>query len=311
MEPGGTMIDLAGVGGAEQTFTVRAIYDASDLGGYALAHLPVFDALIPPADYERLVGDPSVATVYASARDGVTPAAARAAIARALADHPTVEITGRDELCRRAGAELDPALRVYYSLFGLMILIALFGIVNTLTLSALERIRELGLLRVLGMQRRQVRTMLRWEAAIVAATGTVVGLALGALLGWAATRALELSATDVPIGLLAACAGAAVVASMLAASPAARRAARVDGCPPRRGHRIAWRAACIGTAWRSCAALSAQCQVMMKRRTQTIPASSGRKYVTTGSEEMPRVRHCSRTFRYSGRYVRIRTLTSW
>ncbi|TDC78147.1 FtsX-like permease family protein [Micromonospora sp. KC606] len=225
---GSTVRLRTGAGGATQTFAVRAIYDTSDLGGYAVAHLPVFDSLITPAAYERLVGDPAVATVYASVRDGVTPAAARAAIARALADHPTVEITGRDELRRRAAAELDPALRVYYALFGLMILIALFGIINTLALSALERIRELGLLRVLGMQRRQVRAMLRWEAAIVAATGTAVGLALGALLGWAATRAFDLSATEVPVGLLAGSAVAAVVASMLAAGPPARRAAGVD-----------------------------------------------------------------------------------
>jgi putative ABC transport system permease protein len=225
---GSTVRLRARAGGTEQTFTVRAIYDTSGLGGYAVAHLPVFDGLITPADYERLVGDPAVATVYATARDGVSPAAARAAIARALADHPTVEITSRDDLRRRAAAELDPALRVYYSLFGLMILIALFGIVNTLALSALERIRELGLLRVLGMQRRQVRAMLRFEAGIVAATGSVVGLALGALVGWAATRAFDLSATEVPVVPLLACAAAAVVASMLAASPAAHRAARVD-----------------------------------------------------------------------------------
>jgi putative ABC transport system permease protein len=77
-------------------------------------------------------------------------------------------------------------------------------------------------------RRWQVRAMLRWEAAIMAATGTTVGLTLGALLGWAATRAFDLSATDVPVGLLATCAGAAVVASMLAASLPARRGARVD-----------------------------------------------------------------------------------
>ena len=64
-----------GAGGRpEQTFTVRAIYDTSGLGGYSIAHLPIFDGLITPADYERLVGDPAVATVYASVRDGVTPA---------------------------------------------------------------------------------------------------------------------------------------------------------------------------------------------------------------------------------------------
>jgi putative ABC transport system permease protein len=216
-------------GDAEQTFTVRAIYDTSGLGGYSIAHLPIYDSLITLSDYERLVGDPSVATIYASVRGGVTSAAAHAAIARTLADHPTVEITDRDQLRQRASAELDPALRVYYSLFGLMILIALLGIVNTLELSVLERIRELGLLRALGMQRRQVRTMLRWEAGITAATGAAIGLALGTLLGWGATRSFGLSATHVPVGLLAACAAAAMVASMLTASPPARRASRVDG----------------------------------------------------------------------------------
>ena len=225
---GSTVRLRTGVGDPGQTFTVRAIYDTSGLGGYSIAHLPVYDSLITPADYERLVGDPAVTRVYATVRAGVNRAAAEAAIARALADRPTVEITDRDHLRRRAAAELAPALRVYYTLFGLMILIALFGIVNTLALSVLERVRELGLLRVLGMQRRQVRAMLRWEAAIMAATGAVVGLALGTLVGWAATRSLDLSATHVPVGLLAACAGAAVVAAMLTAGPPARSAARVD-----------------------------------------------------------------------------------
>ena len=225
---GSTVRLRTGVDDPGQTFTVRAIYDTSGLGGYSIAHLPIYDSLITPSDYERLVGDPAVAQVYATVRAGVPPAAARAAIARALADQPTVEVTDRDHLRQRAAAELAPALRVYYTLFGLMILIALFGIVNTLALSVLERVRELGLLRVLGMQRRQVRTMLRWEAAIMAATGAVVGLALGTLVGWAATRALDLSATHVPIGPLAACAGAAVLAAMLTAGPPARRAARVD-----------------------------------------------------------------------------------
>ena len=90
---------------------------------------------------------------------------------------------------------IDPALRLYYSLLGLTVVIALFGIVNTQALHILERVRELGLLRAIGMDRRQVRAMVRWEALIVATIGTATGLSAGAFLGWALTRASKLPVT--------------------------------------------------------------------------------------------------------------------
>ncbi|SHN12948.1 ABC transporter permease [Cryptosporangium aurantiacum] len=224
----GSSVRVRGAGDSERTFVVRAIYDTSGFGDLVASRIADFDAVITPADFRRLIGDPGVTTVYASLRDGVPPDRARTAIGRSLAGHPTVEITSRAELRGQLAADLDPALRVYFSLFGLMIVIALFGIANTLALSVLERVREIGLLRVVGMQRRQIRAMLCWEAATVAATGAVIGLALGSLVGWATTRALNLSATDVPVALLVACAGGAVLASLLAAALPGRRAARVD-----------------------------------------------------------------------------------
>jgi putative ABC transport system permease protein len=94
------------------------------------------------------------------------------------------------------------------------------GVVNTLALSVLERRREFGLLRAIGLDRRQVGSMIAWEAVIVAA----IGVGLGAFLGWAICRDLELPPT-VPVGQLGLVAGAATVA---AATLPARRAARVD-----------------------------------------------------------------------------------
>ena len=75
-------------------------------------------------------------------------------------------------------------------------IIAILGIVNTLALSVFERTRELGLLRVVGMSRRQMRRMVRWESVVIAVLGGLVGLALGVLWGWAFARALAGAGPD-------------------------------------------------------------------------------------------------------------------
>src|SRR5512132_574797 len=211
----------------KRTFTVRAIYDTSDLDDFVHQELPVDDYLIAPADYRRLGGDPGLTTVYATAREGVTSATARAAVERAIPDYPNVEIASRDELRQQATSQIDPTLRLFHSLLGLAIVVGLFGVVNTLALSILERVRELGLLRAIGMDRQQVRSMIRWEAILFTAVGTTIGLALGAFLGWAISRDLDLTAT-VPVGRLALFAAAATTVGVLAATLPTLRAARVD-----------------------------------------------------------------------------------
>ena len=210
-----------------RTLTVRAIYDRSAVGDLVRSQLPVGDYLITPADYRRLADAPGLTTVYASAREGVSPAAARAAIARAIPDYPNVEIASRAELRRQATAQIDPALRLFYSLLGLAIVVAMFGIANTLGLSVLERVRELGLLRAIGVERQQVRSMIRWEAVIIAAIGAAIGLGLGAFLGWAISRDLDVQPT-IPVGRLALAAVATTAVAVLAAALPARRAARAD-----------------------------------------------------------------------------------
>jgi putative ABC transport system permease protein len=165
--------------------------------------------------------------VLATRRQGVSQAAARDAIAAALRDHPTVDIASAGELRRRATAAIDPALRLFSGLLGLALVVGLSGVVNTLVLSILERARELGLLRAIGMDRRQVGSMVAWEAVLVAAIGTGVGVGLGAFLGWAICRDLELPPT-IPVAQLVVLAAAATMLAVAAAALPARRAARLD-----------------------------------------------------------------------------------
>jgi putative ABC transport system permease protein len=113
----------------------------------------------------------------------------------------------------------------------LAVVIALMGIVNTLALSVFERTREIGLLRAVGMTRKQVRRMVRWESVIIAGIGAVTGSAVGLAFGVAFVTALEeqgVSELSVPGPRLAVYVAAAAVAGVLAALGPARRAADVD-----------------------------------------------------------------------------------
>ncbi len=117
------------------------------------------------------------------------------------------------------------------ALLFLSILIALFGIVNTLALSVFERTRELGLLRAVGMSRRQVRSMIRGESVIIAVLGAVLGLAVGVLFGWALVGALDSEGVNnlvIPGGQLLTYVILAAIAGVVAAVFPARRAAKLD-----------------------------------------------------------------------------------
>ena len=109
-------------------------------------------------------------------------------------------------------------------------IVSLFGIVNTLALSVLERTRELGMLRAIGMSRRQVRRMVRHESVVTSLIGAVLGIAVGLFLAALATTALSSEGLRfaLPVGSLVAFTAIAAVAGMVAAIVPARRAARLD-----------------------------------------------------------------------------------
>jgi putative ABC transport system permease protein len=113
----------------------------------------------------------------------------------------------------------------------LSVIISAFGIVNTLGLSIYERIRELGLLRAVGMSKRQVKRMIRVEAVIIAVLGAILGLAIGILFGWALQRALSDVGVDrlaIPVGQLIFMLFVAGLIGVLAAIWPARRAAKLN-----------------------------------------------------------------------------------
>jgi putative ABC transport system permease protein len=128
-------------------------------------------------------------------------------------------------------AQLDQLLAIITVFLGLSLLIAVLGITNTLALSVYERTRELGLLRAVGMTRRQLRRMVRWEAVIIALFGGVLGVAMGVLFGLAAIAAIPETFVDVvsvPVAKLLQYLVIAAVFGLLAAILPARRAARLN-----------------------------------------------------------------------------------
>ena len=125
---------------------------------------------------------------------------------------------------------MNGLVTLIYALLALSVIIALLGIVNTLALSVHERTRELGMLRAVGMTRKQVKRMIRAESVITAAIGAVLGTVLGIVFAVIVSRPLASQGfvLSVPIGSLIAVFILAGIAGVLAAVPPARRASRVD-----------------------------------------------------------------------------------
>ncbi len=159
---------------------------------------------------------------------GVSPADGRVEIERLLADYPVVRIMDHTEVLAAQEEQVDRLLVPVTALLALSVLIALLGIANTLALSIHERTRELGLLRAIGMARRQLRTMIRSEAVIIACLGATLGVAVALFFGWALVASMRhLGVTELvfPIAQLTGLAALTTVAGMVAGIVPARRAA--------------------------------------------------------------------------------------
>ena len=153
------------------------------------------------------------------------------AVTRALDPFPNIQVQTKAQFEQAQASSINQILGLVYALLALAVLIALIGIVNTLMLSVFERTREIGLLRAVGMRRRQVRTMIRSEAVILAIFGAIIGIIIGTGMGIALVSSLKnqgISDTVVPWSSLVIFLILAALLGLVAASWPARRAAKLD-----------------------------------------------------------------------------------
>jgi putative ABC transport system permease protein len=209
-------------GKAPITTTVTGIYADNQLLGPWLVSGDVYRALVPSNEWSD-----EVALVKAA--PGTDLAALRAGLDRATNDYYVVKVQDREEFKGAIASQINGLLGLLYGMLGLAIVIAILGIVNTLALSVVERRREIGMLRAVGMQRKQVRRTLYLESMLIAVFGAVLGLALGLGYGSLFTHTLRAQGLDrlsVPWGQAVGFLILAAVVGVLAAVWPGIRAAR-------------------------------------------------------------------------------------
>jgi putative ABC transport system permease protein len=208
--------------GTPVSLRICAIFPTGDtFGGWLLS------SVRPPPGLTA-----SVATrVFAQVRPGTSASVARSSVESALRGYPQVQIDDESSIVTSSIGQVNQIVNLITVILILAVIIGLVGIVNTLALSVLERTRELGLLRALGMSRSQMRRMVRNESVIVALLGSVAGVVVGVLLAWAMQYSLidqGLDILQIPVATLVAYLVAAAASGVLAGILPARRAAALD-----------------------------------------------------------------------------------
>jgi len=218
----GDRIGLEFIGDQRATFEVAALFaDNTILSNWVIDH----------RDWDLYLTGSQDQFVTAVTAPGYTAEQARSALEAVTVDYPQLEVRDQAEFQANQESQIDTFLAVVNVFLGVSLVIALMGIANTLALSVFERTREIGLLRAVGMVRRQTRRMIRWEGAIVAAFGGIMGVAIGVLFAWAAVIVIPsrfISAMDVPWATLVVYLAIAAVAGLIAASFPALRASRLN-----------------------------------------------------------------------------------
>ncbi|MBT5756265.1 MAG: ABC transporter permease [Acidimicrobiaceae bacterium] len=204
-------------------FTIVGVFDDNTLFGSAW----IFDR----ATTSQHTNLDTVEFVGATFEPGAEPALAQMAAEDAVANFPQLIVQDNSEFKETQEGQINSLLIVVFALLGLCIVVAFIGIVNTMALSILERTREIGLLRAIGTSRRQLRSMVRWEAIIVGVFGALLGVVLGIIIGYAAVSAIPdsfISVVSIPWGWAGIFTIVGGVLGMFAAVLPARRAARMN-----------------------------------------------------------------------------------
>lgn len=210
-------------GGTTKPFRVSAIHDESTIIGS--------DVVLSRAGLTSLGAPNTDAYVFVERDSGRSEASVGRALDAAIADLPVVTVKDKSEYADEQGGMINQMLYLIYALLGLAVVIAILGIINTLALSVIERTREIGLLRAVGLSRRQLKRMLRLESIVIALLGATLGVVLGVAFGVALQRSLAddgIELLAVPWPQLVFFVGLAGVVGVLAAWWPGWRASKLD-----------------------------------------------------------------------------------
>ncbi len=217
----GSPINLTTPTGAVLRMKLRGIFDPPKGGS------PFGDVTISTTRFDREYANPQDLFSFVKVKGGVTDANT-ARLKQALARFPDAKIQTKSQFIKLEEGGITFLLKLLYVLLSLSILISLFGIVNTLVLTVFERTREIGMLRAVGMTRRQVRNMIRHESIITALLGAALGIPVGIVLALMVGKAINYPAFTIPWTTLIVFVVGAIIAGLLAAIFPARRAGRLN-----------------------------------------------------------------------------------
>jgi putative ABC transport system permease protein len=217
----GSPIELTFASGETETFVVRGIFDPPTGGS------PFGNVTISTAAWDARVENPRNLYSFIAMKGDVNDANT-ATLDKALAPFPNAKAQTRQQFIDNQISGLSAVLNILYVLLALSVIVSLFGIVNTLVLTVFERTREIGMLRAIGMTRRQVRRMIRHESVITALIGAALGIVLGIVLAALLIARVDFLVFSFPTTQVIVFVIASIVVGLVAAIFPARRAAKLD-----------------------------------------------------------------------------------
>ncbi|RPE45670.1 putative ABC transport system permease protein [Streptomyces sp. Ag109_O5-1] len=223
----GSVLPVEFPGGKSAEMKVGALTDQDSGSGFGTQGGLFFGI----ATVEKYVPNGQDSSLYVNRASGTSPDQLRKNLDRTLAPFPQVQVRDQADYKKLVHDQIAVLLYLVYALLGLAIVIAVLGVVNTLALSVVERTREIGLLRAIGLARRQLRRMIRLESVVIAVFGAVLGLALGLVWGVCTQQVLALQgmkALAVPWGTIVAVVIGSAVVGIVAALLPALRASRMN-----------------------------------------------------------------------------------
>lgn len=209
--------------GADRTLTVEAVLDGAGFDSLFVGYI------VGPTTFTEVVGDQPTTFAFVRVEPGQADAVGQR-IEKVLQGYTGVEVQPGNFIGQIVGNVFDFLIGAVNALLGMSVIVALVGIVNTMTLSIFERRRELGMVRALGMTRQQVGRMIRLEAVLIGLLGTIIGMGAGVLLSWVVVSSIEeieigLSFNWARVGLIFA---VGVAVGIIASLLPAHRATRLD-----------------------------------------------------------------------------------